>query len=67
MTRGEAAEQRDEAGRFLMIVRYFARKLSVNARDIENTLFVVRPEGRLYASVGHRGTDVALLRIAGPC
>ena len=41
--------------RFLMIVRYFARKLDVNARDIERTLFVVHREyqkGRLYVVRG---------------
>lgn len=38
---------------FLMIIRYFAKKLRVKARDIERTLFVVHREyqaGRLYKS-----------------
>lgn len=39
--------------RFLMIVRHFSRKLSVKARDIERTLFIVHrryQKDRLYAS-----------------
>jgi len=58
--------------RFLMIVRYFARKLEVNARDIERTLFVVHREyqkGRLYA-FGHRPSNKPLqqtgARVAHP-
>jgi hypothetical protein len=51
--------------RFLMIVRYFARKLRVNARDIERTLFVVHREyqkGRLYAFADHRPSNKPLQR-----
>ncbi len=36
---------------FLMVLRYFAKKLGVSARDIERTLFLVHKEhqkGRLY-------------------
>jgi len=36
---------------FLMVLRYFARKYGVKARDIERTLFLVHREyqtGRLY-------------------
>lgn len=36
---------------FLMIIRYFAKKLAVQARDVERTLFLVHREyqqGRLY-------------------
>lgn len=39
--------------RFLVIVRHFSRKLSVKARDIERTLFIVHrkyQKDRLYAS-----------------
>jgi hypothetical protein len=38
---------------FLMVLRHFARKLGVKARDIERTLFFVHREyqtGRLYPS-----------------
>lgn len=51
--------------RFLMIVRHFSRKLRVNARDIERTLFVVHreyQEGRLYALRGHRPSNKPLQR-----
>ena len=51
--------------RFLMIVRYLARKLRVNARDIERTLFFVHREyqkGRLYALVGHGPPNKPLQR-----
>jgi len=51
--------------RFLTIMRYFARKLDVNARDIERTLFVVHrkyQEGRLYGFVGHRPSNKPLQR-----
>lgn len=43
--------------RFLMIVRYFARKLGVKTRDIERTLFAVHRKyqrGRLYAIANRR-------------
>jgi hypothetical protein len=52
--------------RFLIIMRYFARKLDANARDIERTLFIVHrkyQEGRLYAFVGHRPSNKPLQRI----
>lgn len=42
--------------RFLMIVRYFSRRLSVTARAIERTLFIVHrkyQKDRLYASGPH--------------
>jgi len=51
--------------RFLMIIQYFSRKLRVNARDIERTLFVVHREyqkGRLYALVGRRPSNKPLQR-----
>jgi hypothetical protein len=47
----------DHWSRFLAVVRHFARKLEVTARDIERTLFVVHrryQKDRLYAS-GDRG------------
>lgn len=46
----------DNWSRFLTIVRHFSRKLSVNARDIERTLFIVHrkyQKDRLYASGRH--------------
>jgi hypothetical protein len=41
--------------RYLMILRYFAKKHDVGARDIERTLFEVHKKyqkGRLYARLG---------------
>jgi hypothetical protein len=52
---------------FLMIVRHFSRKLRVNARDIERTLFVVHrryQKGRLYALADHRPSNKPLQRTA---
>jgi hypothetical protein len=51
--------------RFLMIVRYFARKLGVDARDIERTLFIVHrtyQKGRLYRLVDRRPPNKSLQR-----
>jgi hypothetical protein len=51
--------------RFLMIVRYFARKLGVDARDIERTLFIVHrtyQKGRLYRLVDRRPPNKPLQR-----
>jgi hypothetical protein len=43
---------------FLMIIRYFAKKLHVSARDIERSLFFVHrahQAGTLYRAAGHEG------------
>jgi hypothetical protein len=40
---------------FLVILRYFAKKLGVSVRDVERTLFIVHKEyqaGRLYKYSG---------------
>ena len=42
---------------FLMIIRYFAKRFGVNARDIERTLFLAHKEyqkGKLYRASGEK-------------
>jgi hypothetical protein len=51
---------------FLMIIRYFANKLHVGARDIERSLFLVHREyqaGTLYRAVGRKNATRKKIKI----